>query len=340
MLTAKFRTRPFLTLAVLGTLLATSACSSGNTTSEAGPAEVQLAGFNIFEPTAMSIGGAYQDEDRPDLTIDYNFGPSGTLSRAIAAGDESADMVVMNRLPEVETLVDAGVVAPTWDDGPAKGIYTTSTVVFVVPKGNPKNLHTWEDLTRPGVRIVNSDPGSAGNARWVLAAAYGQAELAGAEPGAGAEYMQRYLGNVSSWNISGGAATRAFLAGQGDVLVTFESEAIDRRNRGAEFDYVVPDTTILVEYPAAVTVDAPESANQLMAFGSGPEGQELLAAAGYRSVDPNYDVQGAVPGANDPANPFPPVRTFRVADIGGWKAVDDALFNANTGLVQTIRAQA
>ena len=146
-------------------------------------------------------------------------------------------------------LVDEGLVAEDWKDNDTKGICTSSVVVFVVQKGNPKGIESWDDLVEPGVGIVTPNPASSGSAKWNLLAAYGAANDEGGSDEAAQEYMTKLFGNVAALPDSGRDATTAFTSGTGDVLLSYENEAILARQSGQDFDYVIPDETLLDREP-------------------------------------------------------------------------------------------
>ena len=130
-----------------------------------------------------------------------------------------ADYVHFSVASDVTRLVDEGLVADTWDDGPNKGVVSSSIVVFAVRSGNPKGIETWDDLIQPGVEIVTPNPASSGAARWNALAAYGQVIEAGGTEAEAEEYLTKFFANVVALPSSGRDATTAFLGGTGDVLM-------------------------------------------------------------------------------------------------------------------------
>src|SRR5262249_48750819 len=121
-----------------------------------------------------------------------SFGASGDQSRAVEAG-QKADVVTFSVEPDMTRLVKPGIVSTDWNTGPNKGLVTTSVVAFVVRKGNPKNIHTWADLLRPGIKVLTPNPFTSGAAKWNLLAAYGQAAKGGKDPQAGLDYVRELL---------------------------------------------------------------------------------------------------------------------------------------------------
>lgn len=153
------------------------------------------------------------------MKFETSYGASGDQSRAVEAGLE-ADYVHFSVSSDVTRLVDAGLVASTWDDGDNKGVVSTSVVVFAVRKGNPLGIvDSWDDLIKPGVEIVTPNPASSGAARWNALAAWGQVIEAGGTEAEADEYVTDLFANVVSLPNSGRDATTAFLGGTGNVLL-------------------------------------------------------------------------------------------------------------------------
>lgn len=299
---------------------------------------LNLVGFAV--PKAANNANQALFAETPEgegVTWNESYGASGDQSRAVAAGLE-ADYVHLSLEGHVTRLVEAGIVAEDWADNEHNGIVTDSVVVFAVREGNPKNIQTWDDLIQPDVGIVTPNPGSSGSARWNIMAAYGQAlEATGSEAAAEA-YLTSFFENVVALPGSGRDATTAFLSGTGDVLMTYENEAILARQNGEPIEYVVPDTTLLIENPGAVTVDAPPVASAWLEFLYTPQAQAEFARLGFRPVISGVEIP-EVDGANDPSDPFPEPATLLTIgdDFGGWPAVDAKFFDAEDGLVTAIQ---
>jgi len=205
-------------------------------------------------------------------------------------------------------------------------------VVFVVRKGNPKNIQTWDDLVKDGVSVVTPNPASSGSAKWNILAAFGQA----GDEAAGKAYLAKLFKNTVALPDSARNATTLFQGGTGDVLLSYENEAIIAKQNGADFDYVVPDTTLLIENPGAVTVDASAPAKSFLDFIVSKAGQEIYAEFGFRPLVDGVDVD--VEGANDPADPFPaPAKLLTITDdFGGWGEANSKFFDEDTGIVTEI----
>ncbi len=303
-----------------------------------GATTLHLVGFAVPAEANKAIQAKWSEtEDGKGVTWEQSYGASGDQSRAVVNGLK-ADYVNFSLEGDVKRLVEAGLVAEDWKSGPTKGIVSDSVVVIVVPKGNPKNIKGWADLVKPGVRIVTPNPASSGSARWNILAAYHQVIKAGGSEEQAKAYLTSFFKNVVALPGSGRDATNAFLQGTADALISYENEAILARQSGEEFDYVVPDDTLLIENPGTVLKDANPKAVKYLEFVLGPEGQTEFAKKGFRPVIDGVD-PGDVEGANDPANPFPtPSGLFTIGkDLGGWSAVNKKFFEEETGLVPQIQ---
>jgi sulfate transport system substrate-binding protein len=261
------------------------------------------------------------------VVFEESYNASGAQSRAIASGFD-ADIAVLSLEGDIQRLVDAKLVDPRWNAGADRGIITHSLVVIGVRPGNPKSIHDWEDLTRPGVAVLYPDPKTSGGARWNINAIYGAGLLGrGGARGtlAGASgLLARVQANVVNMDASGRQSMATFERGTGDAIVTYENELLLQRRRiGADVPYVVPPATLLIEGPAAV-VDAVVRqhgnravAEAFLAFLHSPRAQAILAGYGFRPVDSGQEIAGRAPL---------PEHLFTMAELGGWKAVNKRVY--------------
>jgi len=317
-----------------------SACGSNSGSSSSGSSgskQVNVVGFSVIKSAYDDLGTAFKKTPAGQgVTFNGSFGASGAQSRAVIAG-QKADLVAFSLEPDLKAVADAGKVDPNWATGPTKGIASSSVVVIAFRKGNPKHITGWNDIIKPGVGIVTADPGTSGSAKWNLLAAYASAAGANKDQAAGKAYLAKFIKNVVSWNDSGRTATDAFSKGTGDVLISYENEAIAARAAGVELDYLVPDTTVLIQNPAAVTKTAPPAAAAFLSYVESADGQKVLAGDGFRPVDPSVTATD-VKGANDPANPFPKVaHLITIDDLGGWSTANTTFFDKTNGLVTKLR---
>jgi len=208
----------------------------------------------------------------------------------------------------------------------------------VVRKGNPKNIQGWDDLVKPGVKIVTPNPASSGSAKWNILAAYGHILAGGGSDADAQAFLKKMFANVAAFPGSGKDATTAFEGGTGDVLLSYENEAIQARAAGADFDYVIPDETLLIENPGAVTKNASKAAKAFLEYQIGKKGQTDYAKQGFRPLDDSIKVD--VQGANDPAEAFPTPKTLLTIDedFGGWAEADSKFFDDENGTVTKLIA--
>ena len=263
-----------------------------------------------------------------DVTFDESYGSSGEQSRGVEAG-LPADVVAFSLEPDMTRLVDAGLVAADWSQNEYDGFVTKSVVVLVVRKGNPKDITGWADLTKPDVEVIEPNPFTSGGAKWNIMAAYGAQLKQGKSEDEAKAYLKDLFDHVPVQDKSAREALQTFVGGKGDVLLSYENEAIAAQQAGEDVEYVVPAETILIENPLAVTEDAASSAaaKAFYDFLYTPEAQEIFVSKGYRPV-----VEG-VPGADQ----FPtPASLFTIADLGGWSQVNDAFFAPDGSVMSTI----
>jgi len=321
----------------LGLTATLSGCVGGAAQPASGTTTLHLVGFAV--PKEANNAAQKKFAETPEgkgVVWEESYGASGDQSRAVANGLK-ADYVNFSLEGDVSRLVKAGLVDASWQDGPTKGIVTDSVVVIVVPKGNPEGIKGWDDLVKPGVKIITPNPASSGSARWNILAAYQQVIANGGTEAEAKAYLTKFFNNVVALPGSGRDATNAFLQGSGNVLISYENEAILARQSGEDFDYIVPDATLKIENPAAVLKDANPKATDYLNFVLSTAGQEEFVAKGFRPVAAGTPV-GTVEGANDPAKPFPvPSELFTIGDLGGWDAVNAKFFDETSGIVPQIQ---
>ncbi len=341
----KNRTRRVLALAAVSILLA-AGCGDDGGSDGADAAEgsgssetISIVGFAVPEEANKAIAAAWAETPEGEgVQFKTSYGASGDQSRAVVGGLD-ADYVHFSVQSDVDRLVDEGLVAEDWNTGPTKGVVSSSIVVFAVREGNPKGIEDWDDLIQPGIEIVTPNPGSSGAARWNALAAYGQViENGGTEADAEA-YLEAFFANVVALPSSGRDATTAFLNGTGDVLMAYENEAILAHQNGEEFEYIIPETTILIENPGAVLIEATPKASEWLDFVLSAGGQREFALKGFRPVIDGVEVD-EVEGANDPSNPYPEVTNLLTVaeDFESWDALSEKFFDEETGIVTQIIA--
>ena len=321
--------RLMLALVPLAALVAAGCGGASDSSSDATAARPAGGGTQTLSLVAYSTPQVVYDEVIPafqktaagnGVAFKTSYGPSGDQSRAVESG-LPADVVTFSLEPDLDRLIKSGQVAKTAADR----WVTTSVVTFIVRKGNPKHIRTWDDLLKPGVQVVTPNPFTSGAAKWNLLAAYGAKGLG---------YVRTLLTqHVKVQPKSGREALQTFTEGQGDVLLSYENEAITARKKGQDVDYVIPDQTIKIENPIAVTSKAPAAAKAFLDYALSKPAQRVFASWGYRPVDPS------VLAAN--TSKFPtPSGLFTIAKVGGWSKVNDQLFDPDKGSVAKIEEQA
>jgi sulfate/thiosulfate transport system substrate-binding protein len=265
-----------------------------------------------------------------DISFDQSYGASEVQAKAVLSGLE-ADVVDFSLQPDMDRLVQAKLVAKTWNQNQYKGFVTKSVVVFVVRDGNPKKIKTWDDLVKPGVQVVTPNPFSSGGARWNVMAAYGGQLRNKRTPKQAISYLGNLFKHVVSQDTSARNALQTFLAGRGDVLLTYENEAILAQSQGRPVFYVIPKATIQIENPLAVIAKSKHKteAQAFYRFLYTPQAQKLFAETGYRPVVRSVSRQYA--------SKFPPrPQLFTIGYVGGWTKVTKQFFDPNTGVMAKI----
>jgi sulfate transport system substrate-binding protein len=285
------------------------------------PREAYAELIPLFQATEAGAGAAFEE----------SYAGSGDQSRAVQAG-LPADVLALALAPDIERLVEPGIVADDWDENEYGGIIHDSVVVFDVRPGNPKNIQTWDDLLRDDVTVITPNPITSGGAQWNILAAY-QAQIdAGKSEEEAIEYLEALAQNVLVWDPSARDALNTFLqAGQGDVLIGYENEAIFAQQSGQPLDYVVPTSTLLIENAIATTTvgDAPDEAAAFVEWLYTPEAQTIYGNHGFRPVVP--DVLAQFPDFETPAN----LATVD-EDLGGWAEARPKFFDPDEGIMAQI----
>jgi sulfate/thiosulfate-binding protein len=339
-----------LTVAALTLLLAlvaagcggggSSSSSSGSTSgseSSGGSSEggkLSVVGYSTPESVyAETLEPAFEKTPQGSgVSFSNSFGASGDQSRAVAAG-QPASVVHFSTASDMERLVEEGeLVSKSWEKQPYGGYATDSVVVILVEKGNPLGIKSFKDLEEnEEAEVITPNPFSSGSARWNIMAIYGAAIEEGASPAKALEAVKTVLEKTTAQPGSGRDAFSAFSQGEGNVLLTYENEAIKAEKEGEEVEYVIPPATLQIETPIAVTEEAPEpAAENFLKFLWSDEGQELWAENGYRPVNPKLV---------DPKEFPTPPQLFKISKFGGWGKVKDEFFDEEEGSVAKIETE-
>jgi sulfate transport system substrate-binding protein len=308
-------------------LAACGGSASGSSGGSGG--SIDLVAYSTPQKVYAELIPAFQKTpEGKGTTFKESYGASGTQSRAVVAG-QPADVVEFSLEPDMTKLVQAGLVAKDWNANSYAGMVTDSVATLVVRKGNPKGIRTWDDLVKPGVEVVTPNPFSSGSAQWNLMAAYGAQVEQGKTAQQALDYVQALLKNTVAQPDSGSKATAAFVAGTGDVLISYENEAIEAQQAGQAVDYVTPDQTILIENPVAAVSSSQDkaAADAFVKYLYTDEAQKIFAAQGYRPVvKADFD-----------STRFPtPSGLFTIKDLGGWTKVRKDFFDPTSGSIAKI----
>lgn len=260
----------------------------------------------------------YKKTTGKDVKVDQAHGGSSAQARAVADGLD-ADVVTMNTTTDIEFLASKGLVAADWAKRfPNNASPTTSTMLFLVRQGNPKNIQDWDDLIKPGVQVVVVNPKTGGNGRMAYLAAWGSVRKRGGSDAQAAEYVGKLYRNVPILAKGGRDATTIFLQRNiGDVLITFESEvvSVDREFGAGKVDAVHPSSSIVAENPVAIverTVakkGTAELAKAYLDYLYSDEAQEIAARHALRPRNPVILKKYAAT--------FRPIQLFTVQDYFG-----------------------
>jgi len=326
--------RSLIGVSLSSVLLATTSVAGAQTSILNVSYDVSRELYKDINPAFVS---SWQAKGNPPVTINQSHGGSSKQVGAVIAGLE-ADVVTMNQVPDIQKLVQSGLVSPDWQKRlPNEAAPYTTTTVFLVRKGNPKNIKDWPDLVRQNVEVIVPNPKTSGNGRYTYLAAWGFAIKNYKSEESAKEFVKALFKNVPVLDGGGRGATTTFTQrGVGDVLVTFENEAIllDKEVGGGQFDIVYPSLSI--DAPAPVTVvdkvvdkkGTRKVATAYLEYLWTPEGQEIIAKHYLRprnaAVFKKY------------SKTFPQVNTFTVEKLlGGWEKVQKEQF-ADGGIYDQI----
>jgi sulfate/thiosulfate transport system substrate-binding protein len=329
-------TRRTITYAVaIALALALEALGPGRSARAATPADVQLLNVS-YDPTRElydAVNAAFAKEWKAktgqNVTVKQSHGGSGKQARAVLDGLD-ADVVTLALAYDVDAIAKNGLVPPDWQKRlPDNASPYTSTIVFLVRKGNPKGVRDWDDLVKPGVAVITPNPKTSGGARWNYLAAWAHAlKKSGGDAAKAKEFVRALFKNVPVLDSGARGATTTFVErGIGDVLLAWENEAflaVEKLGKGG-FEIVVPSTSILAEPPVAIVdrvVDRKGTravAQAYLQFLYSEEGQEIAARNFYR---PRLAKVAARHAAR-----FPKLELFTVDGVfGGWQKAQAAHF--------------
>jgi sulfate/thiosulfate-binding protein len=278
------------------------------------------------------ISGFQKTQAGNGTSFSQSYGASGDQARAVAAGQD-ADLVALSLAPDIDLLVGKGLVPKNWAANAHKGIVSDSVVVFVVRDGNPKHIKGWGDLVKPGIQVITPNPFTSGGARWNVMAAYGAQRRAGKTDKQAIAYLYKLFKHVPVQPDSARAALSIFAQGKGDVLLTYENEAIYAEQKGVHTEFKTPRATLLIETPVALTKSGlnKPAAKAFYKYLWSSTAQKAFAAQGYRPV-----VKAAAKGRHFYSPPG--LFTISTAKLGlnGWTKVNQRFFHPQKGIMAKI----
>jgi sulfate transport system substrate-binding protein len=298
--------------------------SSAATIASAAAKEVEILNVSydptreLYEAIDASFAKTYAEKSGTHVTVRQSHGGSGKQARAVIDGLE-ADVVTLGLAYDVDAIARSGLIAADWAARlPNESTPFTSTIVFLVRRGNPKAIKDWDDLVKPGTAVITPNPKTSGGARWNYLAAWGYAKnKAAGDDTKARDFVSRLYKNVPVLDSGARGATTTFVErGLGDVLIAWESEALLAKSRpgGDKFDVVVPSTSIVAATPVAVVDKVADKrgtravAEAYLQYLYTPEAQAIAAKQFYRTADPP---------PSDP--PFAKIALFTIDDeFGGW----------------------
>jgi sulfate/thiosulfate-binding protein len=272
----------------------------------------------------------WKEKTGQDVRFQESYIASGAQSRAIAAGFE-ADIAALSLEEDVTRLAEQGLITHDWKKRKYNGFVTRSLVVMAHRPGNPKQVKTWEDLTADTVDVIYPSPKTSGGAMWFVNAIYGaglkltEQKDGKPDPAYAWDLLKRVQKRVKVMDKSGRASVTTFENGIGDILLTYENEALLRQKQGKDFPFIIPEATQLIENPIALVdkyVDKHgnrEAAEAFIEFLFTREAQRSFARYGFRAVDEEV--------FNEFKDKYPvPPLLFDIDYLGGWKKVSTDIY--------------
>jgi sulfate/thiosulfate-binding protein len=293
----------------------------------------------LYADLSNAFAGHFKSSTDKTVEVKTSNGGSGAQARAVIDGLE-ADVVTLALAYDIDAIADRGLIAKDWQSRlPNNSAPYTSTIVFLVRKGNPKAIKDWDDLAKPGLQIITPNPKTSGGARWNYLAAWGYALRKYGSEDKARDFVKALYANVPVLDTGARGSTVTFVQrGVGDVLLAWENEAFLAINELGKdkFDIVVPSLSILAEPPVAVVdkiVDKKgtrTAAEAFLKYIYSPEGQEIVAKDYYRPRDSSV--------AKEYDGRFPNLQLLTIDDFGGWQKAQATHFNDH-GVFDSIYAQ-
>jgi sulfate/thiosulfate-binding protein len=301
------------------------------------PQTVNVVGYSIVSNAYTALEKAFSHTAAGQgVTFTNSFGASTTQAQDVVAG-QPADVVNFSANPDLALLINAGLVSRKWSLNKAvkaqKGVVTDSVVAIVVRPGNPLGIHSWSDLTNAGIKIVTPDPISSGSARWNLLAAYESQIDQGSTAAQANTYINALIKNVISEPSSGSKALSAFIAGTGNVLLAYESDALNAFASGQKIAVLQPAQTLLIENPAALTTTGTKNKAAVAFY------DYLFSKAGQQVwLEQHFRPTIASLKAVSKTTFYTPVKLNTITALGGWAKVTPKFFSPSGIITQAENA--
>ncbi len=304
--------------------------------------EVTLVSYTVTKAAYQQITDNFAEEwqksHQQQVVFNQSYGASGSQSRAVADGLE-ADVVALSLQPDIDKIRKAGLIDKGWEDElPNQSIVSQSVVALISQPGNPRQIKTWSDLAQPGLKIITANPKSSGVAKWNFLAIWGALakELPGQETQVFEQVQKIYQNAIVLAKDAREASDTFFKQGQGDVLITYENEAILIGQKGEKLDFVSPPVNISIDNPVAIVdQNVRKHQNQVVVaafvkYLFTPAAQREFAKVGFRPILPAVyqEFKQQYQKVDKP---------FKAKEIGSWSDIQ-AKFFTEGGLFDRIEA--
>jgi sulfate/thiosulfate-binding protein len=326
-----FKSRALLA-PVLALVVALPGCSGGG--GKDGAVQITNVSYDptreLYEAINPAFAAYWKQKTGKDVTFRMSHGGSGKQSRAVIDGLD-ADVATLALAYDIDAIADKAKLLPAdWQKAlPSNSSPYTSTIVFLVRKGNPKGIRDWADLVKPGVEVITPNPKTSGGARWNFLAAWAYGRKAGGSDQAAESYVRTLFGHVPVLDSGARGATTTFVErGIGDVLIAWENEALlaEKKLGAGKFQIVAPSISILAEPPVAVVAKNAQKhhteavSKAYLEYLYTPEAQVAIARNFYRPSDPKIAEQFKAT--------FPQIPIVTIdKDFGGWRAAQKKFFD-------------
>ncbi|MBD2438095.1 sulfate ABC transporter substrate-binding protein [Nostoc sp. FACHB-110] len=328
----------FLFLLGISLSLVVTACTSVNVAktdssvaNSGGDVNLTFVSYSVtkaaYEQIIPQFIEKWKQEHNQNLKFTESYDGSGSQALNVIDGLE-ADVVHLSLALDVEKLVQTGFIQPGWEkEAPNNAIVTQSVGAIATREGNPKNIQTWADLTKPGVKVLTANPKTSGGARWNFLGLWGYVTKTGKDENQALDFTTKVYQNVPVLPKTARNATELFFKqGEGDALLNYENEMILSKQKGEKFSYIVPDVNISIENPIAIVDKNVEQhknrevAEAFVQYLYTPEVQREFAKIGFRPVNTAI--------AQEVSSTFPQIKTlFKAEDLGGWNQIQQRFFN-------------